>query len=77
MVGWQKMPWKRPGKKIANLIGAKTKEIIFTSGATEAINLGIKGTFEAFSGEKQHYITALTEHKAVLDTFAELEKKRG
>ncbi|SEG12411.1 cysteine desulfurase family protein [Algoriphagus boritolerans] len=62
-------------EKIANLIGAKTKEIIFTSGATEAINLGIKGTFEAFSGEKQHYITALTEHKAVLDTFAELEKR--
>lgn len=60
--------------KVANLIGAKAKEIIFTSGATEAINLGIKGTFEAFSGEKQHYITALTEHKAVLDTFSEIEK---
>lgn len=62
-------------EKVANLIGAKAKEIIFTSGATEAINLGIKGTFEAFSGEKQHYITALTEHKAVLDTFSEIEKR--
>ncbi len=61
-------------EKVANLIGAKAKEIIFTSGATEAINLGIKGTFEAYSGEKQHYITALTEHKAVLDTFSEIEK---
>lgn len=62
-------------EKVANLIGAKAKEIIFTSGATESINLGIKGTFEAYSGEKQHYITALTEHKAVLDTFSEIEKR--
>lgn len=62
-------------EKVAQLIGAKAKEIIFTSGATESINLGIKGTFEAYSGEKQHYITCLTEHKAVLDTFAELEKR--
>ena len=62
-------------EKIAQLIGAKTKEIIFTSGATEAINLGIKGTFESYPGEKQHYITCQTEHKAVLDSFAELEKQ--
>lgn len=62
-------------EKVANLIGAKAKEIIFTSGATESINLGIKGIFEAYSGEKQHYITALTEHKAVLDTFSEIEKR--
>lgn len=62
-------------EKVAQLIGAKAKEIIFTSGATESINLGIKGTFEAYLGEKQHYITAQTEHKAVLDTFAEIQKK--
>lgn len=62
-------------EKIAALIGAKSKEIIFTSGATESINLGIKGTFESYLGEKQHYITCQTEHKAVLDTFAEIEKK--
>lgn len=62
-------------EKVAQLIGAKAKEIIFTSGATESINLGIKGIFEVYSGEKQHYITCLTEHKAVLDTFAELEKR--
>lgn len=61
-------------EKVANMIGAKAKEIIFTSGATEAINLGIKGIFDAYSGQKQHYITALTEHKAVLDTFAEIQK---
>jgi cysteine desulfurase len=63
-------------EKVAQLIGAKAKEIIFTSGATESINLGIKGIFEHYSGEKQHYITCETEHKAVLDTFLEL-KRRG
>jgi cysteine desulfurase len=62
-------------EKIANLIGAKAKEIIFTSGATESINLAIKGVFESYAGEKQHYITCSTEHKAVLDTFAEIEKR--
>lgn len=62
-------------ENVANLIGAKSKEIIFTSGATEAINLGIKGTFDAYLGEKQHYITCQTEHKAVLDTFTEIEKR--
>lgn len=62
-------------EKVAALIGAKAKEVIFTSGATESINLGIKGIFEGYAGEKQHYITCRTEHKAVLDTFAELEKR--
>lgn len=59
--------------RVAQLIQAKPKEIIFTSGATEAINLAIKGTFYRFADTKQHYITCLTEHKAVLDTFATLE----
>lgn len=62
-------------EQVANLMGAKSKEIIFTSGATEAINLAIKGIFEIYQGEKQHYITCQTEHKAVLDCFAELEKR--
>lgn len=60
-------------EQLANLINAQSKEIIFTSGATEAINLAIKGTFELFKGEKQHYITCQTEHKAVLDTMKFLE----
>lgn len=62
-------------EKVADLIGAKAKEIVFTSGATEAINLGIKGVFEHYLGERQHYITCKTEHKAVLDTFEEIEKR--
>jgi cysteine desulfurase len=62
-------------EKVANLIGAKPKEIVFTSGATESLNLAIKGVFDHYSGETQHYITAKTEHKAVLDTFSEIEKK--
>jgi cysteine desulfurase len=62
-------------EKVAQLIGAKPKEIIFTSGATEALNLAIKGTFEHESSRSQHFITATTEHKAVLDTFKNLEKK--
>ena len=61
-------------EKIAQLIGAKSKEIVFTSGATESINLGIKGIFEHYAGGKQHYITCQTEHKAVLDTFSEIHK---
>ena len=62
-------------ERIANLIGAKTKEIVFTSGATESINLALKGIFEFYQGQKQHYITCQTEHKAVLDTFGYLESK--
>ncbi|WP_291787223.1 cysteine desulfurase family protein [Cecembia sp.] len=61
-------------EQVAGLIGAKSKEIVFTSGATEAINLAIKGTFAFFKGEKQHYISCQTEHKAVLDTLEAIEK---
>lgn len=62
-------------EQIANLIGAQSKEIIFTSGATEAINLAIKGIFDLKKGEKQHFITCQTEHKAVLDTFKSIESE--
>jgi cysteine desulfurase len=60
---------------LAGLIGAQSKEIIFTSGATESLNLAIKGVFERYQGQKQHFITCQTEHKAVLDTFAQLEQE--
>lgn len=62
-------------EQVAQLIAAKSKEIIFTSGATEAINLAIQGTFEVYKGEKQHYISCQTEHKAVLDALKTLEKQ--
>lgn len=61
-------------EQVANLIGAQSKEIIFTSGATEAINLAIKGTFELYKGEKQHFITCKTEHKAILDCMRSIEE---
>ncbi len=64
-------------EQVAKLIGADPKEIIFTSGATEGDNLGIKGVFEMYASKGNHIITATTEHKAVLDTCKHLEKLGG
>ncbi|GGD64981.1 cysteine desulfurase IscS [Emticicia aquatilis] len=61
-------------QQVADLLGCTSKEIIFTSGATEAVNLAIKGVFEAFRHKGNHIITVKTEHKAVLDTCQHLEK---
>ncbi|HEU4553312.1 MAG TPA: IscS subfamily cysteine desulfurase [Chitinophaga sp.] len=61
-------------EQVARLIGADPKEIIFTSGATEADNLALKGVFEMYAAKGNHIITAATEHKAVLDTCRHLEK---
>ncbi len=59
---------------LAKSIQAKSQEITFTSGATEAINLAIKGVAIANEKKGRHFITAATEHKAVLDCFAWLER---
>jgi len=61
-------------EQISKLINCSEKEIIFTSGATESNNLAIKGVFEMYAAKGNHIITATTEHKAVLDTCAHLEK---
>jgi cysteine desulfurase len=62
-------------KQVADLIGANSKEIVFTSGATESNNLAIKGVAEMYAERGNHIITAATEHKAVLDTCKHLEKQ--
>ena len=60
---------------VAALINADPKEIIWTSGATESNNLAIKGAAHFYKGKGKHIITVKTEHKAVLDTFRELERQ--
>lgn len=64
-------------EQVAKLIGADPKEVIFTSGATEADNLAIKGVFEMYASKGNHIITCNIEHKAVLDTCKHIEKEGG
>jgi cysteine desulfurase len=66
---------KEARKQIADFINAESNELIFTSGATEAINIAIKGVAESYSNKGKHIITVSTEHKAVLDTCKDLERR--
>ncbi|MFN4031678.1 MAG: IscS subfamily cysteine desulfurase [Acidovorax temperans] len=61
--------------QVADLIGADSREIVWTSGATESINLALKGAAQFYKGKGKHLITLKTEHKAVLDTMRELERQ--
>jgi len=61
--------------QVAGLINADPREIVWTSGATESINLAIKGAANFYSSRGKHLITLKTEHKAVLDTMRELERQ--
>jgi cysteine desulfurase len=60
-------------EKVATLMGAEKREIVFTSGATESVNMALKGLFEMYGRERSHLVTCKTEHRAVLDTCRWLE----
>jgi len=66
---------ERARGKVASLIHADPKEIVFTAGATESNNLALKGVFDVYLEKGNHLITQVTEHKSVLDTAKYLEKK--
>ncbi len=61
--------------QVAELVGADPREIVWTSGATESINLAIKGAAHFYKSRGKHLVTLKTEHKAVLDTLRELERQ--
>lgn len=62
-------------EQVAALVNADAKEIVWTSGATESINLALKGAAHFYKGKGKHLITLQTEHKATLDTMRELERE--
>jgi cysteine desulfurase len=74
--GWEAEEAVEKGRdQVAALINADPREIVWTSGATESINLAIKGAAGFYKGKGKHLITVKTEHKAVLDTMRELERQ--
>ena len=62
-------------EEVAKLVNCDSKEIVWTSGATESINLAVKGAANFYKTKGKHIITLKTEHKATLDTFRELERQ--
>lgn len=61
-------------ERLAALLGAEPDDLVFTAGATEAVNLALRGTFAAYRTKKDHLVTVATEHKAVLETCRALER---
>lgn len=74
--GWEaEAAVEQARENVASLVGADPREIVWTSGATESNNLAIKGVAGFYQGKGKHIITVKTEHKAVLDTCRELERR--
>jgi cysteine desulfurase len=74
--GWEaEAAVERARVQVAELIGADPREIVWTSGATESINLALKGAANFYKTRGKHIVTVKTEHKAVLDTCRELERQ--
>ena len=73
--GWEaEKAVEQARRRIAGLAGAAAREIVFTSGATESVNLALKGAMEASRERGNHLVTVATEHRAVLDTVRRLER---
>jgi len=62
-------------REVASLVHCDPKELVFTSGATESINLALKGAAHFYKDKGRHLVTVRTEHKATLDTMRELERE--
>ena len=74
--GWEaEAAVEKAREQVAGLVGADPREIVWTSGATESINLALKGAAQFYKTRGKHIITVKTEHKAVLDTVRELERQ--
>jgi len=74
--GWEaEAAVEKAREQVAGLLNADPREIVWTSGATESINLALKGAAHFYAGRGKHLITLRTEHKAVLDTMRELERQ--
>ena len=74
--GWESEKGVEKGRdQVAQLIGAQSKDVIFTSGATESNNLALKGVARFYKGSKKHIITTQTEHKWVLDSARVLQEE--
>jgi cysteine desulfurase len=74
--GWEaEAAVEKAREQIAALVGADPREIVWTSGATESINLALKGAAQFYKTRGKHIVTVKTEHKAVLDTVRELERQ--